>query len=224
MKEKIIKGTLRIFLTIILTEMELNENVNELFPVFLKLDKKRLLIVGGGNIALEKLTALLNNSPGTNIILVAPQIQNAIKKLAASYRNVTLIEKEYSDGDLITADIAIVAAGDRALSERVKKAAEQRNIFVNVADTPDLCDFYLGSIVSKGDLKIAISTNGKSPTLAKRLRQYFDKYIPEDILVSIDNLNRFRSRLTGDFSFKVKKLNEATEILLSDEESNINGN
>jgi len=82
---------------------------------------------------------------------------------------------------------------------------------VNVADTPDLCDFYLGGIVTKGNLKIAISTNGKSPTAAKRLRQLLEEVLPEEIDDLLDNLNAYRDTLKGDSEYKVKAMNEITE-------------
>jgi precorrin-2 dehydrogenase/sirohydrochlorin ferrochelatase len=87
----------------------------------------------------------------------------------------------------------------------------KKNILVNVADTPDLCDFYLGSIVTKGDLKIAISTNGKSPTLSKRLREFFEDVLPENINDLILNLNEYRNSLKGSFAEKVEKLNQLTK-------------
>lgn len=195
-------------------------NLNTLFPVFLKLNNKRVLIIGGGNIALEKITTLLTNSPGVKIVLVAPEIKNEIRDIVKSHPDVTIVEREFADDDLSTAHIAIAATGKRELSERIKAVAEQKGVLINVADTPDLCDFYLGSVITKGDVKIAISTNGKSPTMAKRLRQYLQQYITDDLLVSINNLNRLRNKLKGDFSYKVKKLNEATEILLRKEEVN----
>jgi precorrin-2 dehydrogenase / sirohydrochlorin ferrochelatase len=79
-----------------------------------------------------------------------------------------------------------------------------------VADTPELCDFYLGSIITKGELKIAISTNGKSPTLSKRIREFFEDILPENINDLILNLNEYRKTLKGDFEEKVNKLNELT--------------
>ncbi|MCX6295313.1 MAG: TSUP family transporter [Bacteroidetes bacterium] len=88
-----------------------------------------------------------------------------------------------------------------------------------MADTPDMCDFYLGSIVQKGDLKIAISTNGKSPTLAKRLKEVFNDALPVDTQQSIDNLNVLRSQLKGDFTKKVKELNKVTAILIEEKEA-----
>lgn len=195
--------------------MNTQTNNNELFPVFIKLNIKRLLIVGGGNIALEKINAVLNNSPQTKVTLVAPEVNSEIKKIAGESSNVEIIEREFKPGDLGGINIAIIAIGDRSLSEKIKIEATAKNIFVNVADTPDLCDFYLGSIITKGDLKIAVSTNGKSPTLAKRIRQYFQEHLPDDVLESIESLNKLRDRLRGDFAFKVKKLNEATQILLT---------
>jgi siroheme synthase-like protein len=80
-----------------------------------------------------------------------------------------------------------------------------------VADTPALCDFYLGSIVQKGDLKIAISTNGKSPTLAKRIRAFLEDVIPADIQTSLEQLESLRKQLKGDFQEKIKQLNEITK-------------
>ncbi len=193
---------------------------NTLFPVFLKLDNKQVLIIGGGNIALEKVTALLNNCPDVKIKLVAPKVLDSILEIAQYTRNLVIHQREFVEDDFSNVQIAISATGIRDLSKKIKLVAEKRGVLINVADTPDLCDFYLGSIVTKGDLKIAISTNGKSPTLAKRLREYLQQYITDDILVSINSLNRLRDKLKGDFSFKVKKLNEATEILLSKEEAN----
>ena len=88
-----------------------------------------------------------------------------------------------------------------------------RDRLVNAADQPALCDFYLGSIVNKGSLKIAFSTNGKSPVLARRLREYFEQVIPDEIDISIDQLNTLRNAHTGDFSAKLKTLNKITAPL-----------
>ena len=97
------------------------------------------------------------------------------------------------------------------MNEQIYQVAKQKNILINVADTPELCDFYMGSIVTKGDLKIAISTNGKSPTLSKRLREFFETILPDDLQELIDNLHQYRNTLKGDFEKKVKTLNELTK-------------
>jgi siroheme synthase-like protein len=86
---------------------------------------------------------------------------------------------------------------------------------VNVADTPDLCDFYLSSIVQKGNMKIAISTNGKSPTVAKRIREVLSEMIPDEMEEVLASLGEIRNRLRGDFSEKVRELNKITSVLVN---------
>ena len=192
------------------------ENGNKLFPIFLRLEKLKVLIVGGGNVAFEKITAVLGNSPATEVTLVAPEILPQIEQLALQHEQVKLKRRVFFSGDLYSADLVIVATGDRELNKAIKEGAENRKILVNVADTPDLCDFYLGSIVKKGDLKIAISTNGKSPTLAKRVKEILNDVFPAEIQQVMDNLQHIRKKLNGNFSAKVKKLNEITSVLAAD--------
>jgi siroheme synthase-like protein len=86
-----------------------------------------------------------------------------------------------------------------------------------VADTPDLCDFYLGSVVTKGNLKIGVSTNGKSPTISKRIREYLEEALPDDTNDLLENMSKIRERIKGDFSHKVKVLNEITTTWLEGE-------
>jgi len=192
----------------------MDQRENFLFPIFLKLEQLNLLIVGGGNIALEKITAVIKNSPKTNVTLVAPEVLKEITDLALNYPNIKIIQRPFTQQDLADRDLLIVATGDKALSAEIKNEAKKRKILCNVADTPDLCDFYLGSIVKKGDLKIAISTNGKSPTLAKRMRELLEESLPDTIQQLMDNLQAIRNKLSGDFSHKVKVLNELTSELL----------
>ena len=188
---------------------------NQLFPIFLKLDQFHVLIVGGGVIGLEKITAILNNSPATKVTLVARRVLPEITALKNKFDKLTILEKEFEVSDLDNKGLVIAATGDRSVSELIRKETSVRKILINVADTPDLCDFYLGSIVQKGDLKIAISTNGKSPTLAKRLKEIFNEELSEeDIQNTLDNLSKFRNHLKGDFANKVKQLNEITATLI----------
>lgn len=186
---------------------------NNLFPVFLKLEHLRLLIVGGGNIALEKLTAVLANSPYTSIRIVAPSIDPEIYALAKGVNTIVIIERLYSIEVLEDTDLVIVATNDKLVSSYIREDAKIKGILVNVADTPDLCDFYLGSIVKKGDLKIAISTNGKSPTMAKRLKETLNDALPNNFDEVLHNMNALRNRLQGDFTEKVARLNDITREL-----------
>ncbi len=194
-----------------------SKHENTLFPVFLKLEEFKVLLVGGHDVALEKLTALLLNSPATRITVVAISLSDAVKALAATSPSVQIIERAYRDEDLDGHDVVIVATGIREMGEDISRKARERNRWVNVADTPDLCDFYLGSVVRKGHLKIAISTNGKSPTLAKRLREEFERSLPEELDASIRNMAKIRSHLKGNFRQKVKRLNKVTEMLAEDD-------
>jgi siroheme synthase-like protein len=191
----------------------LNKPQNNLFPVFLKLEELNLLIVGGSNIALEKITTVLNNSPQTKIKLVAKVISVEIKTLAKDFPNVVLNEKQYEEKDLENMDLVITAVGDIELSQGIKQDATKRKILVNAADKPALCDFYLGSIVQKGDLKIAISTNGKSPTMAKRIKETLNEVFPDETQEVLENLFVIRENLKGDFDHKVKTLNHITKEL-----------
>lgn len=187
---------------------------NELYPIFLKAHELNILIVGGGNVGLEKLSFLLKSSPNAKVSLVAPFIKEEVKILAEAHPTVTLIKDEYVKEHLDEKHIVIAATDDQMVNLNIFLEAKQRNLLVNLADQPQYCDFYLGGIVTKGNVKIAISTNGKSPTTAKRLRQFFEQIIPESINELVQNLHTYRKRLKNDFEHKVDTLNELTETLL----------
>ena len=187
---------------------------NLLFPVFLKLEELNLLIVGGGNVGLEKLSAVLRNSPAAPVTLVSREMGEGVKELAAGYPNVQLLERPFVPEDLDGKDIVIAATDDPQLHVRIKAEARARRVLANVADTPHLCDFYLGSVVKKGDLKIAISTNGTSPTVATRMRECLEAALPDTTQQLLDNLGQIRARIEGDFQAKLKALNEVTSGFL----------
>ena len=189
--------------------------MNTLYPIFLKLRKLNFLIVGAGYVGYEKLFFILKNSPDANITVVAKEISEEVKNILADGNyNVRVIQKAFDDNDLIKNDLVIAATDIHELNLEIRTLAKRRGKLVNVADTPDLCDFYLGSIVTRGDLKVAISTNGKSPTFAKRFRQVLEEVLPSDTNELLRNLRVIRDRLTGNFSQKVKELNELTATLV----------
>jgi len=183
---------------------------NNLFPVFLKLESLDTLIVGGGHVGLEKLTAILKNSPTARITLVARTINDTIKDLAQGHPTVTLHERNFKLWDLWDKDLVMLATDNRNLHETIRKFSRTRRLLINVADTPELCDFYLGSVVTRGHLKIGVSTNGKSPTISKRIREYLEEALPEDMNTLLDNMEQIRNKIKGDFNHKVKVLNEIT--------------
>ncbi len=188
--------------------------MNRLFPIFLKLETLHTLVVGGGYVGLEKISALLDNSPEARITLVAPEISQEIRALAGSHPNLQLVMRAFKEDDLQDRDLVIVATNDKALNREIQAMAKKKKLLCNVADTPELCDFYLSSIVQKGNLKIAISTNGLSPTAAKRIKAMLQESFPDDIDNTLNNLQQIRNYLQGDFSAKVAELNRITDILI----------
>lgn len=186
---------------------------NQLFPVFLQLNQLHTVIVGGGAVGLEKLSAIRQQSEGAAVTIVAAVCCTALLDRAAETPGIRLLQKNYTAEDLQQADLVIAATNDRALNARIRDDAHALKLLVNVADTPELCDFYLGSIVKKGDLKIGISTNGKSPTIAKRLKELFNDHLPAELDITLQQMSAFRNTLKGDFRHKVKKLNEVSAVL-----------
>jgi precorrin-2 dehydrogenase / sirohydrochlorin ferrochelatase len=189
------------------------DSMNNLFPIFLKLENLHTLIVGGGYVGLEKITAVLDNSPLARITLVAPEIREEIRSIAAANSRINLIVRRFEDADLVDKDLVIVATNDKEENRRIWESARARHILANVADTPDICDFYLSSVVRKGNLKVAISTNGMSPTLAKRLKEVLTDALPDNLETAMEQLKAVRDMLKGDFASKVDELNRITSVL-----------
>lgn len=190
--------------------------MNPLYPIFLKLHELDLLLVGAGNVAHEKLHFILANSPGARVTVVAPQVSPKIETLLDQHpgHRVTFRRRPFEPTDVVGFQLVIAATANRHLDEQVREAAKAWGALVNVADTPDLCDFYLGAVVTRGDLKVAISTNGKSPTFAKRLRQLLQEALPDGTNDLLQHLHALRQRLRGDFTAKVEALNQLTASLV----------
>ncbi|WP_296618477.1 bifunctional precorrin-2 dehydrogenase/sirohydrochlorin ferrochelatase [Marivirga sp.] len=193
---------------------------NHLFPVFLKLDKIQTLVVGGGYVGWEKLGALLKNDEEAKVKIVAPKIREEVREIVASHPAIELLEKEYESYDLQGINLVIGATNFYEVNEQIYHDAKEKGILVNVADTPELCDFYLGSTVKKGNLKIGISTNGKSPTFAKRLRAILEEVLPEKTDNVLQNLSDIRKGLKGDFEKKLEVLNDITASFVHDKKEN----
>jgi precorrin-2 dehydrogenase/sirohydrochlorin ferrochelatase len=146
--------------------------MSALFPAFLKLEGRQCLVVGGGVIAEQKIPGLIES--GARLVVVAPSVSPAIRSLANS-KSVTWLSREFVPADLDGVFLVIAATGDAVVNERVFREAEKRGILCNAVDEPERCHFYYGSVVRRGDLQIAISTNGKSPALAQRIRVELEK-------------------------------------------------
>lgn len=139
-----------------------------LFPMFLKLEACRCVVVGAGVIASQKLASLLDS--GAEVRVVAPEAVDSIRELARNGR-VVWTQTEFRPEHLAGAKLVIAATGDAAVNEQVYRAAQEHGVLCNSVDEPERCDFFYPAVVRRGDLQIAISTAGKSPALAQRIRK-----------------------------------------------------
>lgn len=191
----------------------ISTNMNELFPVFLKTNQLNFLVVGGGNVAHEKLHFLFKSSPKTKIDLVAEKILPEVFELLKKFPDAKVYQRKFKDDDVFDKHLVIAATNNMSLNMHLRTLANKHQFLLNVADKSELCDFYLGGIVTKGNLKIGISTNGKSPILAKRLRETFEEILPPSIEATIESMYHLRKKLHGNFDAKLKVLNELTTEL-----------
>ncbi len=139
-----------------------------LFPIFLKIEGRTCLVVGAGRVGEEKILGLL--AARASIRVVAPQATEPVLEWARQGR-VTLIQRPFEPPDLDGVLLAVVSTASPELNHRIFRLAEERRVLCNVVDDPLHCDFYYPAVVQRGDLQIAVSTNGKSPALAQRLRR-----------------------------------------------------
>jgi siroheme synthase-like protein len=160
-----------------------------LLPIFMKLAQRPCLLVGAGEIALQKIPSLL--AAEAHLRVIAPRVRPEIAALAAEGR-LELIKREFADSDLDQIFLVVAATDNRAVNAAVYRGAVERNILCNSVDDPPHCDFYFGSIVSRGDLQIAISTAGESPALAQRLRREIDEQLPSDLGPWLRDLGELR--------------------------------
>lgn len=162
------------------------------YPVFLDLDKTRCLVIGGGTIAERKVEALL--AAGGEVTLISPELTAALRALEAAGR-LAVQQRPYQRGDLDAVSLVIAATDDPALQRQIAADAKQANIFCNIVDQPVLCSFIVPAVVQQGDLTIAVSTNGASPALAKKIRQDLTEQFGPEYAVALRLLRRIREQL-----------------------------
>jgi uroporphyrin-III C-methyltransferase len=160
-----------------------------LLPIFLKLDGRRGLLVGAGNVALEKIGSLL--STGVWLRVVAPRARDEIRQLASD-GTIEWVQRAFDPSDLDGSFLAIAATDSAKVNAAVYREAVARGILVNSVDDPPHCEFYFGSVVRRGELQIAISTAGESPTVAQRLRREIDEQLPQELGAWLENLGQLR--------------------------------
>ena len=146
--------------------------MTSLFPMFMKLAGRQCLVVGAGKVGESKIEGLLDT--GARIHVVALEATTQVREWARLGR-IELSLQPYTNADLDGAFVAVVATSSRSLNERIYRDAQQRRVLCNVVDVPGLCDFFYPAVVRRGDLQIAVSTAGQSPSLAQKIRQQLEK-------------------------------------------------
>ena len=163
------------------------------FPAFIQLDELNILIVGGGNIAFEKLEHLLDFT--NNIKIIAPYISEEMQKLINN-NNLTFEKRKYIKGDIQNTGIVIVAVDDITLQEEIyKESKTYSNCLCNSVDSVSYCDFIFPSYIKKDDLTIAVSTSGSSPAVAKYLRKFLQDIIPDNIGEFLNKMKNYRKTM-----------------------------
>lgn len=195
--------------------------MTNLFPMFLKLQGRQCLVVGAGKIGEPKIQGLLET--GARIRVVALTASTAVREWAREGK-IELELRAFSPDDLEGAFLAVVATNSRGLNERVYHEAQRRGVLCNVVDVPDLCDFFYPAVVRRGDLQIAVSTAGQSPSLAQKIRQQLEKQFGPGYADWVAQLGEARKLILASDLDKERKLDllhslasrEALEAALSE--------
>jgi uroporphyrin-III C-methyltransferase len=177
-----------------------------LLPVWIRLERRPVLVVGAGTVALAKIESL--RPTGAKITVVAPATAPQFHELVEN-GDVTWHRRTFDPSDLDGIFLVVAATNDSAINRAVYEEALRRNILCNAVDDPPNCDFYFGSVVTRGDLQIAISTAGESPAVAQRLRREIDEQLPEDLGPWLENLGQLRREV-----LKIHPRSEARKALL----------
>jgi len=146
--------------------------VSSLFPMFMKLEGRRCLVVGAGKVGEPKIGGLIET--GARVHVVALEATETVHAWAQAGK-ITLEIRAFVDADLDETVLAVVATASRSVNGSIYREAHRRGVLCNVVDDPEYCDFYYPAVVRRGDLQIAISTNGQSPSLSQKLRQQLER-------------------------------------------------
>ena len=171
---------------------ELKVRSMSLFPIFLKLDGRRCLVVGAGNVGEPKIQSLL--AAHAEVVVVAPEATTTVQGWAES-GSITWNRKRFESSDLDSAVLVIAATASEAINEAVFIEAQRRGILCNSVDDPQHCDFYYPAVVRRGDFQVAISTAGHSPALAQRLRSELEAQFGPEYAEWVNELGRVRQDL-----------------------------
>jgi precorrin-2 dehydrogenase / sirohydrochlorin ferrochelatase len=185
--------------------------MKNLFPMFLKLEKRACLVVGAGSVGESKIASLL--TAGASIRVVAPEATELVQSWARK-RKVAWQKREFRSSDLAGVFLIVAATSSTALHKRIYREAQRRGVLCNVVDVPRLCDFYYPAVVRRGALQIAISTAGRSPALAQRLRKELEKQFGPEYEDWLDHVGNVRDKVQGK-KLDAERRKELLHLLVS---------
>jgi precorrin-2 dehydrogenase/sirohydrochlorin ferrochelatase len=166
--------------------------LNKLYPVYLNLTDRKVIVVGGGDVARRKVKTLLEC--GARVTVISPELTEDIKTWQET-NQIKVIRRKYKKGDIDQAFLVVAACGDPQVNQQVFAEANEQNILCNVVDEPSLCSFQVPAVVNRGPLQIAISTAGISPALAREIAKQLREHFGSDYEVLLDTLLQLRTHL-----------------------------
>ncbi|MGD0855144.1 MAG: bifunctional precorrin-2 dehydrogenase/sirohydrochlorin ferrochelatase [Dehalococcoidia bacterium] len=166
--------------------------MNPYYPLFLNVQAKKCTVIGGGLIALRKVNSLLEHR--ADITVISPYICKGIDDLFARGK-IQVLKRKYQAGDLECTFLAVAATGDKGLNKKIVKEAKKNQVLLNVVDDPELSDFIVPSVLHRGDISIAVSTGGKSPALARKIRSRLETHIADEYSALVLLVNDVRTEL-----------------------------
>jgi precorrin-2 dehydrogenase/sirohydrochlorin ferrochelatase len=181
------------------------------YPIFLELDNKKVVVIGAGSVAADKVKKLL--AAGAKVTVIALEAGKEFSELKSK---VTFQQADYSKDQLTGAILVIAATNDQQLNQQVYRDCYDLNILCNVVDSPELCDFYVPAVAQRGSLQIAVSTDGKCPAYAGRIRKQLEKQFTQEHGRFLDDLELVRQRILEEIS-EADKRKKLLQELVTDE-------
>ncbi|MCX8123792.1 MAG: bifunctional precorrin-2 dehydrogenase/sirohydrochlorin ferrochelatase [Spirochaetes bacterium] len=187
-----------------------------LYPIMYNIKGKRVVVIGGGQVALRKVKDL--TSAGAHVVVIAPYIHHELEEFAATHTSVTIEKRSYQYGDCKGATLVFSATNNKEINRKVFDEALALNIPINAVDDPDNSSFYVPSFFTRGLLLVAVSTGGASPAMAAKVRRLIEQSIPQDIEIVLDVMNEIRRILKQDFAhLEVTKRSDILKAIANDD-------
>lgn len=197
--------------------------MNRLYPIFLKLNGRQCLVVGGGDVAKRKILSLMES--GALVRSISLKFDTTLVELSKENERLTLVEKQFEESDLKGASLVIAATNNESVNKDIFNKASLLGLLINVVDRPELCNFYVPSSFTRGDLKIAVSTDGKCPALAKKIREDLERQYGGSYALLLECLAKVREELMKKYPSDQKKrsgiLNKIVDSGLIDKIDNV---